>query len=206
MSRNPFTLPVIAEAALTVETLSREREHKLAIAPDADAQAAIAALTGVEGVRDLRLEGELRPDGKAGWAFEGQLRALLDQICVVTLGPVVQEIDEPVLRRWDPSVVASAAAEEELDAADLDAPEPLGDVIDLVPVLVEALALAADPYPRAEGAALDRSVFGPEGTEPLTDEAARPFAGTRGAQGTAFRGLSPIQARRAGSRWLRRRA
>ena len=42
---------------------------------------------------------------------------------------------------------------------------------------LEALALALDPYPRAEGAALGDARFAPPGTQPLDEEALKPFAG-----------------------------
>ena len=43
--------------------------------------------------------------------------------------------------------------------------------------LTEALALALPLYPRAAGAALGQTVYTEKGVTPLTDEAARPFAG-----------------------------
>ena len=50
----------------------------------------------------------------------------------------------------------------------------------LVPVCAGAfialLALAVPLYPRADGAALETADFAAPGTEPLTDETAKPFA------------------------------
>jgi len=43
--------------------------------------------------------------------------------------------------------------------------------------MAEALALALPDYPRAEGAALDKSTFAAPGTAPLQDADLKPFAG-----------------------------
>ncbi|MEM8843046.1 MAG: DUF177 domain-containing protein, partial [Pseudomonadota bacterium] len=59
---------------------------------------------------------------------------------------------------------------------DDDGPDPLGDEIDLAGLMLESLALALDPYPRVEGAALETAVFAEPGVAPMTDEDARPFA------------------------------
>ena len=52
--------------------------------------------------------------------------------------------------------------------------EPLGPMIDAGEVLVEALALALPPYPRAEGAELPVAATAPDDQE---DGGRRPFQG-----------------------------
>ncbi len=58
-----------------------------------------------------------------------------------------------------------------------DTLEPLVATIDLAAIALEALALAVPDYPRSAGVAeVDLTVTEP-GVVPLTDDAARPFAG-----------------------------
>lgn len=55
--------------------------------------------------------------------------------------------------------------------------DPLGAEIDIGAVVLEALALALPAWPRAADADLGEAVFTQPGEAPMTDEAARPFAG-----------------------------
>ncbi|NNK79430.1 MAG: DUF177 domain-containing protein, partial [Litoreibacter sp.] len=43
-------------------------------------------------------------------------------------------------------------------------------------IALEALSLALPAYPRAEGAELGETVFSEPGTDPMSDEDAKPFA------------------------------
>ena len=93
---------------------------------------------------------------------EGHLSAAATQECVVTLEPVASEIEE------DFSQLYSLAPDETPQARELvvdpeaeDPPEPLGPSgLDLGEALAQQLALALEAYPRAAGAALDRSLGG----------------------------------------------
>lgn len=158
-----------------VDSLDRDRAHPVTFRPEPAALAALAGEFALADLSGLVLAGEISADGARGWRFSGRLGAEIEQACVVTLEPVRTVLDEPVERRWLPAADLPAATEE-ADPAGPDLPDPLGETIDLGAVLHEALALAIDPYPRAPGAELGSRVFGPAGTEPLTDEAARPFA------------------------------
>lgn len=145
---------------------------------EADEAAALAAYLGVEAVEGLVFEGMAASDGGEA-RVDGHLKATVRQSCVVTLEPVVTALDLPVARRYrgDAGPLHDAVdGQVEMRDGDEDAPDPLGSEIDLASLVVEALALAIDPYPRAEGAELGSRVVGPPGVEPLTDEAARPFA------------------------------
>ena len=136
---------------------------------------ALARRYGVEAVPALSLEAEIAPWGPEGWRVEGRVRARIAQTCVVTLEPLVSEIDEP-LRRWFAPEAALAAAAARLTAEQRDDLEALGEAIDLGEIAAEAAALAIDPYPRRPGVAFEGRIHGPPEAEPLTDEAARPFA------------------------------
>lgn len=54
------------------------------------------------------------------------------------------------------------------------------DPIDPATAALETFTLSLDPYPRAPGADFAGAVYGPPGEAPLTDEAAKPFAGLEG--------------------------
>lgn len=142
--------------------------------PDAEGRAAVAAELGIPGVRKLRLEGSLVPEGRADWRLEAHLGATVVQECVVTLAPVTTRIEEDVARRYVEGLADPDAGEHEMSDEDS---EPLPAALDLGAVLVEALALALPPFPRAEGVELPETVAAPPGAQPLTEERARPFAG-----------------------------
>ncbi|MCC6305196.1 MAG: DUF177 domain-containing protein [Rhodobacteraceae bacterium] len=142
--------PILAPALRPAE-LARGRPTPFAAVPDAAARAALAADLGLEALPALRLEGEIRPAGRADWELEARLAARVVQPCVLTLAPVETTIDEPVSRLFladPPPPPAGAAAMPEDDRI-----EPLGATIDLGAILREALALALPDYPRAAGAA-----------------------------------------------------
>jgi uncharacterized metal-binding protein YceD (DUF177 family) len=85
---------------------------------------------------------------------EGRLRGRIIQACILTLEPVIQELDDTF------RVVFKQNLAEELDPesgeallnAQSDAPEPLeGHMLDVGEIVAEHLSLVADPYPRKEG-------------------------------------------------------
>ena len=149
--------------------------RSLAAEAGAEERAALARRYGVGAVPALSVEAEIAPWGPEGWRVEGRVRARIAQVCVVTLEPLVSQIDEP-LRRWFAPAAALDAAAGRLAAGQRDDLEALGEAIDLGEIAAEAAALAIDPYPRKPGAAFEGRVHGPPDAEPLTDETARPFA------------------------------
>lgn len=99
---------------------------------------------------------------------------------------MVTRLDEPVRRRYLAGLDPPAPGESEMPD---DEAEALPAALDLGGVMLEALALALPPYPRAPGAEPGaetgaktgaKTRAGP-GAEPPTDEALRPFAGLRDA-------------------------
>ena len=147
---------------------------EVALAPDAEARAAVARELGIPTVKKLRLDGRLIPEGHRDWRLQATLGATVVQDCVVSLAPVTTRIDEAIDRRYLASLAEPGAGEHELDEEDV---EPLPGSLDLGQVMIEALALALPPYPRAEGVELGEMVVTAPGAEPLTEERARPFAG-----------------------------
>lgn len=123
------------------------RRERLAATPAECA--ALARRFGIEGVNRLEAELRLRPGPAGITEVAGRLSAEVVQACVVSLEPVVQQVEEAVALRVLPPGQAPSD--------DPDGPDEIeseGDAVDLGEALAEQLALALDPYPRAPGAVL----------------------------------------------------
>ncbi|WP_246082401.1 YceD family protein [Rubellimicrobium rubrum] len=147
--------------------------------PEAEDRARIARYLGIPGLRKLRFAGRLTPQGRQDWRLEADLGATAIQECVVTLAPVTSRVDEHVVRRYLADVTPPDTGESEMP--DDDTIEELPQSLDLVEVMAEALALALPPYPRAEGVELGEVVITAPGSQPMTEEKAKPFAALRDA-------------------------
>lgn len=155
-------IPVNGEYSFDLDLSTAERE-------------AMVAALGLLGLSKLRFSGTLQTPTSGTVTLLANLGATVVQPCVVTLEPVRTRIDERVRR-----VFVQGAEEEDdhrqlLEDEDTDI-EPLFDPIDLIGVMTEAIALSLPPYPRKDGAELSVSNYAAPGTEPMTDEAAKPFA------------------------------
>ena len=135
----------------------------------------VATYLGVERIDEAGITGAILAWDDAGWEIRGQITARLTQACVVSLEPVEQVIDQAAQRRYLPQA-QMPDSEEIVVGEDDDSPDPFTDSIDLAGLLLEELALAIDPYPRASGAELEQRIFAAPGIAPMTDEDARPFA------------------------------
>jgi uncharacterized metal-binding protein YceD (DUF177 family) len=155
--------------------LARRQPLDFALAPDAEARAALARTLGATGIAKLAFTGTVAPQGQGDWRLEARLSATVVQPCVVTLDPVTTRIDETVVRRylarWDEPEAGSESEMPEDDTA-----EPLPAVIDPAAVMAEALALALPDFPRAEGVEMGELTATPPGADPLDDTAVHPFA------------------------------
>ncbi len=138
--------------------------------------AALALRFGITAVNRFSADLLLKPEPGGGVAIDGRIAAEVMQDCVVTLEPVVQQVDEPVhLRILGPGEECS----EDPEAPDeVEAP---GGVADLGEALAEQLALALDPYPRAPGAVLPGEVAGDPEAAP--EPPANPFASLAALRG-----------------------
>ncbi|MEM8790763.1 MAG: DUF177 domain-containing protein [Pseudomonadota bacterium] len=162
---------------LELAELTRDADTAFDFSLSADDCSTAARFMRIREIREARFEGSISPWQESGWSLKGRLTAITVQDCVVTLAPVTQYIEEDVLRRFIPEASMAEATEILVDAEDEnDGPEPIGPRIDLAAVMLEGLALALDPYPRADGAKLETSAFTEPGVAPMTDEDARPFA------------------------------
>jgi len=161
---------------LRVPELSQRKPHRFALKPEANTCAQIAEALDLLALRKLSFVGALHPEGKTDWRLEGDLGATAVQPCVLTLAPVTTRIDAPVLRRFQRDTGVEIESDE-MEMPEDDSTEPLGEEIDLISVLTEALALALPDYPRADGAALEQATFAADGISPMSDDDAKPFAG-----------------------------
>lgn len=170
-------LPRIA-APIAVTSLNGRKSRDLLIEPDAELCAQIAQHLDLSALRKFRFNGTLTPKGQQDWEVSGSLGATLVQPCAVTLDPVTTRIDTRVIRHFIADW--SEPEGEEVEMTIDDRLEPLGSRIDLSALLIEALALAAPDFPRADGVSLAEDGVlraAPEGDSPLDDNAVKPFAG-----------------------------
>jgi uncharacterized metal-binding protein YceD (DUF177 family) len=90
-------------------------------------------------------------------AAEGELRAEVTQVCVVSLEPFETTVAERFTLRFVPEQAGDLAAEDDIDPASPDELAYAGDAIDIGEAASEQLALALDPYPRMPGIALPQA-------------------------------------------------
>lgn len=135
----------------------------------------IAKRLDLLGLRKMRLEGTLSPQGSTDWKLHAKLGATVVQPCVVTLEPVTTRIDAVIRRIYISNWVEPEDSELELEAGEDS--DPLPDLIDLAELGAEALSLELPLNPRSPEAAKVGTNFGPDGVEPLTNETSKPFAG-----------------------------
>ncbi len=146
-ARPEFSRPVL------VATIRPDGEEVTLTATEPE-QAALARRLGVERVSGLEAELRLRPRGKGVVAVRGRLRARLGRLCVVSLEPLEEVIDERFAVIFHPE--GTAPGEVELDAEAEDEEPYEGNTIDLGEQVAQTLALVMDPWPRAPGAELPK--------------------------------------------------
>lgn len=165
-----------SETHLRLAALARNVPFAFRLEPDANARALLARELDILGLKKLRFEGEVMPEGNSDWHLKARIGATVVQACVSTLAPVTTRIEEDVERRY----VAAFDEPEggiEVEMPEDDSIEPLPVTLDLAGVMAEALALALPAYPRADGAESGDTQVAAPGVAPLTDEDVKPFAG-----------------------------
>jgi uncharacterized metal-binding protein YceD (DUF177 family) len=148
-----------------------ETGRRLHLIADERARAGIARHAGVPAVPRLEAAFELTRRGRHGVRVVGTVSATVEQVCVVTLEPMSNEVDEEVDLVFLPGGATMASGDQSEDNASTDEPpEVLRDgSIDLGAITTEFLILGIDPYPRKAG-----SVF--EAPKPAAGGTNRPFA------------------------------
>ena len=119
-----------------------------------DIRAAIARIAGLRELPKLTAKFDLRRHGDGGLHVTGQVSASVGQTCVVTLEPLINEVNEDVDLLFVPKPAAQRdGAEANADHENWDEAEPLiGGQINLGALAIEFLILGLDPYPRKPGA------------------------------------------------------
>jgi len=142
----PWQVPV------AVEDVAETGAHFDLVA-DAQVRAAVARLAGLRDLPRLEANFDVTRRG-AGLHVAGRVSATVGQLCVVTLDPLVNEVEEAI----DLLFVVQPTAEREdgevgTRGERADATEPLiGGLVDLGALAIEFLILGLDPYPRKPGA------------------------------------------------------
>ena len=129
----------------------------LLVAVDATAAecAAIAVRLQVPAVRRLHCRFELSHGQSGRVTAAGMLNAVVERSCVLSLDEFDAAYSESFTVLFVP--YAAGPEDDEIDPADLDAPDEIayaGNIIDVGEAAVEQLALTLDPYPRKPGAEL----------------------------------------------------
>lgn len=165
----------ISKPTIILADLPSGHEVAFEIVFDATQRAETVKLLDLLELDKLRFVGKLSPRDKYDWKLTGELGATAVMACVLTLDPVKIRLDDTVsltfLSSWkEPKPDSVSEMDENVDS------EPLSDLVDLVAIAREALALALPDYPRKKDAVLNQTVFAEPGTTPMTDEDAKPFA------------------------------
>jgi uncharacterized metal-binding protein YceD (DUF177 family) len=172
VNTNHVPEPVL-DASVRIDGLPPEG-RAIMVEADAEQREAIARELGITAVE--RLRARLRAVGfRGGIRVTGDLDARIEQPCVVSLEPVHQDIAEPIDRVFmpgrEPQPASAGHADIFVDLEGDDLPDYFeGPEADLSPMIIETLALAIDPYPRAPGAELDTNGLDPD------DPSDSPFA------------------------------
>ena len=171
----PADLP---QKLIRMSDLKHRQPTAVRVEPDSAGRQAVARDLGILAVRKLRLTGTLTPIGKRDWQLDASLGATVVQACIITLAPVTTRIEEPLIRRYLAEMPPPGPGEVEMD--DDDAAEALPIDLDLGAVMLEALALALPPYPRAPGAEIGQLTVTEPGAVPLSSAEVKPFASLAG--------------------------
>lgn len=120
----------------------------------------LADLFGVESLESFTFDYELQPIGTDRAHLSGEIHAELIQLCILTLEPVHETVDESVSLDCLPQkqIGREDAAAPQTDPQGLPADPPAPIVngrINVGALAGEILASAINPYPRKDGAEFD---------------------------------------------------
>lgn len=143
----PWQVPV------AVEDIA-ETGARFDLVADAPVRAAVARMLGLRDLPRLEANFEVTRRGAGGLHVAGRVSATVGQVCVVTLEPLANEVEESVDLVFAPRAAAKPEDGEAGGHGDsADDTEPLvGGLVDLGALAVEFLILGLDPYPRKPGA------------------------------------------------------
>jgi hypothetical protein len=165
MSERPWSVPV------SLHDIPESGRH-LELLADETIRAAIAKTAGLRALPRLEAIFDVTRRGSSGLHVLGRVSATVGQVCVVTLDPLENQIDETFDVTFLPGATPGDAARTHvLEVASDDEPEiePLiNDTIDLGAIATEFLLLGIDPYPRKPEAVFE--------APPTEDAVDHPFA------------------------------
>ena len=126
--------------------------------------AAMAEVGGLREVLSATASLDVTPMSSGRFHVGGRVRARIGQTCVVTLDPILNDIDEEIDLIFAPpeqipelSDLVDDAPEGDVEIP--DPPEPIENgIIDLGRLATDALFLAVDPYPRKKDAVFEPPV------------------------------------------------
>jgi hypothetical protein len=171
---DPWSVPVVV-AQIPDTGLHRDIEAGPAT------REAMAAIADLREIVSASASLDVTPKGGGRFQVSGRVRARVGQTCVVTLDPILNDIDESIELIFAPpeqipelSDLVDEAAESDDEIP--DPPEPIErGIIDLGRVATDALFLGIDPYPRRADA-----VF--EAPQVADDPEDHPFAALKALQ------------------------
>lgn len=157
MSAHKHEEPLL-DARIRIDNIPPEG-REIEVRADEAQRAAIAERLNISAVDKLEAKLKLTRF-RGGLRVEGRLDAITEQPCVVSFVPVKQAIGEEVERVFLPAAEQPAVSMTHPEVyIDLEADELPdyfeGHEVDLSEALVETVALALDPYPRAEGVSVE---------------------------------------------------
>ena len=184
---DPWSVPV-AVAQVPDTGLHRDIEAGPA------ARAAMAELAGLREILSASASLDVTPKGRGRFQVEGRVQARIGQTCVVTLDPILNDIDEAIDLIFAPAEQIPELSDLIDDAAESseeipDPPEPIENgFIALGRLATDALFLGIDPYPRRPDAVFEPPVV-------AADPQDHPFAALKALQPDA-KPLAPNKPRK----------
>jgi len=143
----PWQVPVAVEDVA-------ETGARFDLVANAQVRAAVARMASLRDLPRLEANFDVTRRG-AGLHVAGRVSATVGQLCIVTLEPLVNEVEEAIDLLFMPQPTAEREdGEVGTRGESADETEPLiGGLVDLGALAIEFLILGLDPYPRKPGAA-----------------------------------------------------
>ncbi len=147
-----------------LDDLGKE-DTTLDLVASAEERTALARRFGISDISDLRALGGLTRLDSGRVRLRVTLEAEVSQICVVSLDPVINRIEEDIDILFEPARRDKATPDIAFDP-DSDNEPLIGDSLDVGEIVAEELALSLDPYPRKPGIAPGIGPGGEAGEQP----------------------------------------
>jgi len=130
-------------------------------------------------IKKVSLVGLLSPISINEWRLKAELRATVNQKCVISFKPVQTIVRETINRTFSPSASQNGSAVDDDGTSPVifdDTLHEFNEEIDLADIIFEELTLILPLYPRSEGAELGSYSVTEAGAKPLNEENIKPFA------------------------------